>query len=100
MKSTRRRLLSVAGEIALVLGAHFLLWAWLADNDVAARVLAAGAHVPKTEMAAVMVFVLVRFFALVLLPGVVLARLAGLAFDRWGPKPSPAPPAHDTPATP
>jgi len=86
MNSTRRQLLSMAVEVAVVFGGHCLLWLWIADQEIAARLLAAGDHLPRLELAAAAVFVVVRFIALFLLPGVVLARLVCLAWDVWGPK--------------
>ena len=86
MKSPRRQLLTLFGGICLVLALHSALLLWLSNREVVAKLLAAGAHVPVSTLALAVIFVLVRLFTFVVLPGVVCIRLAALALQVWGPK--------------
>jgi hypothetical protein len=87
MKSVRRQLLMSLVEAVFLLGMHYALLVWLSNREVVAKVLAAGEHVPRLTLAAAVFFVVLRLVVMLLLPGVVLARLAMVAFQVWGPQP-------------
>ena len=80
MKAGRRLILKTVTELAIILLLHAALLHWLAKRQVVAAILSAGDHVPPVWIGLAVAFVIVRFFALVLLPGFALLRLVRLAF--------------------
>ncbi len=81
MRSTRKRLIYLAGEVVFILCLHTLLKQWMAGSHVAATLLSAGPHTPRLVLAGACVFVAVRLFTILLLPGLVLASLGGIVYD-------------------
>jgi hypothetical protein len=81
MKSIKRRLLWLAGGAALLVLLEWVLARWMVDRQVVSTILAAGNQVPRMTFALAALFVVVRFSAVFLLPGSVLARLLVLALD-------------------
>jgi len=80
MKTGRQLILSTVAELAIILLLHAALLQWLAKKQVVAAILSAGDHIPPTWIGLAVGFVIVRFFALVLLPGFALLRLVRVAF--------------------
>jgi hypothetical protein len=81
VKSTRRRLLSLGAQAVLVLCLHALLKRWMAGGHVAATFLSAGPHTPRLVLAGAGLFIAVRLFTVLLLPGLFLASLGGILYD-------------------
>jgi hypothetical protein len=68
-------------RLSIVLGAlllHSALGAYLAEHRVVAGILAAGPHTSLLTLLLAVVFVLLRLFVLLLLPGIVLVWLGAL----------------------
>jgi len=82
VKSTRRRLIYLAAEVVFVLCLHALLKRWMAGSHVAATLLSAGPHTPRLVLAGAGLFAALRLFTVLLLPGLVLASLGGILYDR------------------
>jgi hypothetical protein len=76
----KKLILRTAIEITVALLLHAGLVYWFATKQVVATILAAGSHVPPTYLGLAVLFVIVRLFALLLLPGFALQRLVRLAF--------------------
>ena len=103
MNPLKRRLLWLLSGTCFLLLLEFSLARWMVDRQVVSTILAAGSHVPPLTFALAALFVVVRFSAVFLLPGSILARLAVLAFDWWRsrePEPPPAAPAGKPEPTP
>lgn len=81
MTRLRRKALLACIEIAALLAIHVVLLHLMADRHIVSTILAGGSHVPRTVAATATIFVLVRLFAVLLLPGIILARLVSLALD-------------------
>jgi hypothetical protein len=81
MTALRRQVLTAAIEIGALLLAHALLLRLMADRHVVSTILAGGPHVPPAVIGTAGVFVLVRLAAVLLLPGIVLARVVALVMD-------------------
>lgn len=79
----RKKAICAAVEISLILILHVVLIRVLAEKDIAATILSAGPHAPKMHLLAAGGFVLVRLLAVLLLPGIILNRLALFALERW-----------------
>ncbi len=79
----RTKAIWTAVEIALILILHVVLIHVLAEKDIAATILSAGPHAPKIHLLAAGGFVLVRLLAVLLLPGIILNRLALFALEHW-----------------
>ena len=97
MKGLRTRLIMVGVEVVLILVLHAMLKRWMADSHVAAVILSAGPHVPRTVLAGAGLFVAVRLFAVFFLPALVLAHLGGIAYD-YVTRPKERPPGGEPPA--
>lgn len=80
MKKQYRLLKVMVMETAVVLLVQWALLHWLAHKQVVATVLAAGEHVPRVALMLPVVFLLIRFLALFILPGVVCSRLVQIVF--------------------
>jgi hypothetical protein len=83
MKKEYRLLGMIFLEVALVLLAHWGLLQWLAEKQVVASLLSAGGHLPRLTVVLAVNFVLIRFLALFILPGLVGVRLAQVVFYLW-----------------
>ncbi len=81
MKSTRKKLIYLAAEVVLILCLHALLKRWMSSSHVAATLLSAGPHTPRLVLAGAGLFVAVRLFTVLLLPGLVVASLGGIIYD-------------------
>jgi hypothetical protein len=81
MKNARQLIKRTAAEIAIILLLHSALLYWLANKQIVAAMLSAGDHLPIGWVGLAIVFIIVRFFALVLLPGFILQRLLQVAFN-------------------
>ena len=81
MKTVRRHLITGAVEVGVILLLHRVLLHVMADRHVVSTILAGGNHIPRSVAFAAGLFVLVRCYAVLLLPGVVFARIAALLLD-------------------
>jgi len=81
VKSTRKKLVYVGAQVLFILCLQVLLKHWMAGGHVAATLLSAGPHTPRLVLAGACLFVAVRLFTILLLPGLVLASLGGIAYD-------------------
>jgi hypothetical protein len=81
MTPLQRKALLAVTEIAVLLIVHVTLLHVMADRHIVSTILAGGSHVPRTVTWTAAAFVLVRLYAVLLLPGVILARLVALALD-------------------
>ena len=70
-----------AAEIAILLAAHRLLLTAMAGGELVSAVLAGGSHLPPFLTAMLIAFVVVRFMAVVALPGMILCRIGLVVFD-------------------
>jgi hypothetical protein len=69
---------------ALVLGLHALLIHWMAEHNVVSIIFCAGAHVPFHLMALAGVFIFVRLWVVLFLPGLLLYHAArALLGNKW-----------------
>jgi len=84
MKRWQRTLLIAGLEVGGLLLAHRALVAAMAHHNVVSVIFAAGAHVPRLTLATAILFLLVRFLAVLALPGMVLSRLGLAAWDLAG----------------
>ena len=80
MKNARQLIKKTVVEIAIILLLHAVLLYWLANKQIVAAMLSAGDHLPIGWVGLAIVFIIARFFALVLLPGFILQRLLQVAF--------------------
>lgn len=80
MKTGHRLILKTLVQIAIIVLLHAILLHSLAKKQVVAAILAAGDHVSPVWIGLAISFVIVRFVALVLLPGFVLQRLMKVGF--------------------
>ena len=85
MKRWKRTFLGSALEIAALLLLHRWLLLRMAGGTTASAILAAGRHVPVETLATAGLFLLVRFLAVVCLPGLILARVGMVLFDLFSP---------------
>jgi hypothetical protein len=82
MKPWKRTLLVGLAEIAVILILHAVLLRVMATRQIVSTLLAAGDHVPRLTLACAILFVVVRFLAVLALPGLILARV-GMALAEW-----------------
>ncbi|MBN1671160.1 MAG: hypothetical protein JXR37_09020 [Kiritimatiellae bacterium] len=82
MKSWRRRLAGACIEIAAVIVLHGVLMHLMARHDVVSRLFAAGGHVPPLTLVLACFFMMIRLFTVICLPGMILYRLAPIAYDQ------------------
>jgi hypothetical protein len=87
IKREYRLLGVIVMEITVVLLVHWALLQWVARQQVVASLLAAGEHVPRFTLSLAIIFIMVRFLAIFLLPGVAFSRLTQLAFYIFVEKP-------------
>ena len=87
MSRRTRMLVWACVEVAAILGLHAVLLRIMADRQIASTILSAGGQVPRATALAAGAFFLVRTYAVLLLPGVILARLCAA----WLADPSQAP---------
>lgn len=80
MKTGRRLIVTTATEVAVLLLLHAALLHWLARKQVVAATLAASDEVPPTWIGLAVLFIAVRLFVLLLLPGLVVQRLLKVGF--------------------
>ncbi|MSR64806.1 MAG: hypothetical protein EXS18_03385 [Verrucomicrobiae bacterium] len=83
MKSVKRFLLVLVIEVVVLVLLHTFLIHWLSAGNVVAVILAGGAHTPKLMLATAGLFLLVRLFAVLFLPGFLLARVGQFLFERY-----------------
>lgn len=81
MSPFRRKALLTAAEIALLLTVHVVLLHVMAERNVVSTILASGSHIPRGVAWTAGAFLIVRLFAVLLLPGIILARLIELAWS-------------------
>ncbi len=81
MKAWKRSAAIGVAEIAVLLLLHVVLLHLMAEKGVVSTILAAGKHVPRGTLMLAGFFILVRVFAVFLLPGMVLARTGVTLFD-------------------
>lgn len=93
VKST---LLAIAVELALVLGAHALLLRWFAEGEVASVLFTGGHAVSLGTLLGAGLFFLARLVLYLVLPGVVLAQLVGLALTAADGAPARESPAQES----
>ncbi len=79
----RRTLWTSVAELGALLLAHALLLRYMVTHDVASAILSAGKHLPPLTLALAGLFLLVRFLAVLALPGMLLARIGLVLFDAW-----------------
>jgi hypothetical protein len=80
----RRTALTSIIEVGLLLLAHAVLLRVMAEQQIVASLFAAGKHVPRLTLMTAGCFVIVRLFAVLLLPGMILARLGLIVMAyRW-----------------
>jgi hypothetical protein len=79
----RGKVLSAAVQISVILIVHAVLVRVLAGTDIVATILSAGPHAPTGHLLIAAVFVVARLLALLLLPGIILSHLVGIALDKW-----------------
>lgn len=89
MSRVQRRLLWIALQVALVVGAHALLLAWFAGGEVATVLFTGGHQASPALLLGAGLFFLVRLLLYLLLPGLVLAQVVDLALT---PRPEPESP--------
>jgi len=80
MKTGHRLILKTLAEITVIVVLHMALLHWLAKKQVVAAILSAGDHVPLVWIGLAVGFLIMRFFALVFLPGFALQRLLRVGF--------------------
>ncbi len=81
MTAMKRKALLALVEVAVLLVLHVTLLHVMADRHIVSTILAGGSHIPRSVAATATLFVVVRLYAVLLLPGVILARIVGLALD-------------------
>ncbi len=80
MKTGRRLILKTLVQIAVIVLLQTFMLHWLAKKQIVTAILSAGDHVPPVWIGLAVAFVIVRFVALVLLPGFALQRLLKVGF--------------------
>jgi len=80
-RTFKRMAIRLAIEVFILLALHAILHAVLANSDVVSRIFAASHAVPARELVTALAFFVVRFLAVLALPGLVLARLAAWLVD-------------------
>ena len=83
MKRLRRRITGTLAMIATGLLAHALLLHWLAERNVVAVLLSAGAHSPPSALLAAGAFLVIRVLVVLVLPGALLCRMTLWFVDWW-----------------
>jgi hypothetical protein len=78
MKRWKKALLMSVIEIVPILVLHAWMIRLMAEKNIVSTIFAAGRHVPLLTLATAGLFLLVRFFAVLYLPGMILSRI-GLA---------------------
>ena len=78
IRRAKSTVVAIAVELALVLGAHALLLRWFAEGEVASVLFTGGHAVSLGTLLGAGLFFLVRLTLYLVLPGVILAQLAGL----------------------
>ena len=80
--STLRRFLVVSLALLVL---HALLLHWLADHNVMSVIFAAGKQVPMHLLALAGLFIFVRLWVVLFLPGLLLFHLVRALLTRGGP---------------
>lgn len=83
MKFWKRWYVVIALEVAAICLLHGVLIVWLAEKNIVAAAFSAGGHLPWPTMAAAGAFTMVRLLAVLLLPGIVLARIGTVLVKHW-----------------
>jgi hypothetical protein len=81
VKGLRKELLWLAVQVVFILCLQVLLKHWMAGGHVAATLLSAGPQTPRLVLVGACLFIAVRLFTILLLPGLVLASLGGMLYD-------------------
>jgi hypothetical protein len=100
MNRSRRLWRQLAIDLAAVLILHAVLIRYLFAHNAVATIFASGDHIPRGVLALAMFFILIRLVVILALPGIVLARLASIAFTIHDESKCGRPPDASTPTQP
>ena len=81
MKKWQKTLLISSIEIAVLLIAHRLLLATLAESSLISHIFAGGQSASRGELTVVIAFIAVRLLAVLALPGMILSRVGLVLLD-------------------
>lgn len=82
MKRWQKTMWLCAVEIVVLLVAHRVLLAMMAEGDLISHIFLGGQNATRGEMAVVVAFLLVRLLAVLALPGMILSRIGLVWMDR------------------
>ena len=74
MNRRRGSMIGTAAFVALGVALHFWLLHQLAEKNIVAVILSAGAHSPRSALLVAGAFLVIRILVVLLLPGAILCR--------------------------
>ncbi len=77
----KKKILNSLISIVVASIAYFMLFYYISANDIVSTLLTAGNQASIMELAMSLLFVALRFFIIVLLPGIVLIMAASLVWE-------------------
>ncbi|HBC85626.1 MAG TPA: hypothetical protein DCZ94_01600 [Lentisphaeria bacterium] len=79
--SIKKKIIRSLVTVLVALTAYFILFNQMAANDIVSTLLTAGNRASVLELVLSLVFIALRFFIIVLLPGIVLAVAGSLVME-------------------
>ena len=79
--SIKKKIIRNLGTILLAFAAYFILFHHMSSNDIVSTLLTAGNQASMLEMVLSLLFVALRLFVIILLPGIVLAMAGSMFID-------------------